>query len=360
MQQSISPADAARSDNPRWRQRPSGSNWGDFGPDDQRGRLNLITREKVLQGIAEVREGMTFCLSLPLDRPGGSVLNPRRHPPCNHPNERNGQPNINYQMGKDDGGLSTDVMSDDVMTLYSQYSSQWDGLAHVGSMFDADGDGISEPVYYNGYRAGEDVGPGAKTHAPDGEDKHGVPIARALGIEHMAAHGVQGRAVMIDLFAHVGRAYRPLGFDELQRIIEIDGVKIGRGDMVCLRTGFDDVILGMDKQPDADLLHHSCVGLDGRDERLLNWITESGLAVLISDNNAVEFEYKDALASRSSRIPLHEHCIFKNGIHLAELWWLSPLADWLRKHARNRFLLTAPPLRMPGAIGSPVTAVATV
>jgi hypothetical protein len=38
----------------RWKKRPPGSNWGDFGKDDQAGRLNLITPEKVLQGIAEV------------------------------------------------------------------------------------------------------------------------------------------------------------------------------------------------------------------------------------------------------------------------------------------------------------------
>ena len=66
---------------PRWQRRPEGSTWGDFGPDDQLGRLNLVTAEKVRQGVAEVREGRTFCLSLPLDYPGGSVLNPRRTPP---------------------------------------------------------------------------------------------------------------------------------------------------------------------------------------------------------------------------------------------------------------------------------------
>ena len=27
----------------RWKRRPEGSNWGDFGPDDQIGRLNLLT-----------------------------------------------------------------------------------------------------------------------------------------------------------------------------------------------------------------------------------------------------------------------------------------------------------------------------
>ena len=56
----------------RWKQRPPGSNWGEFGPDDQRGRMNYVTREKVLQGVAEVKEGISFCLSLPLDFPGGA------------------------------------------------------------------------------------------------------------------------------------------------------------------------------------------------------------------------------------------------------------------------------------------------
>jgi hypothetical protein len=57
---------------------------------------------------------------------------------------------------------------------------------------------------------------------------------------------------------------------------------------------------------------------------------------------------------------LHEHCLFKLGVPLGELWWLGDLARWLREHGRSRFLLTAPPLRLPGAVGSPVTPVATV
>ena len=54
-------------DNPRWKRRPAGSTWGDWGPDDQLGRLNLLTPDKVLKGVAEVREGKVFCLSIPLD-----------------------------------------------------------------------------------------------------------------------------------------------------------------------------------------------------------------------------------------------------------------------------------------------------
>jgi hypothetical protein len=59
-------------------------------------------------------------------------------------------------------------------------------------------------------------------------------------------------------------------------------------------------------------------------------------------------------------LPLHELCLFKLGIHLAELWYFRELAAWLKAHARTRFLLTAPPLDLPGAVGSPVTPLATV
>ncbi|RQQ45204.1 cyclase family protein, partial [Burkholderia stagnalis] len=67
---------------PRWNKRPPGSNWGDFGPDDQKGRLNWLTAEKVRQGVAEVRAGLSFSLSLPLDVPRGGGLNARRRPPA--------------------------------------------------------------------------------------------------------------------------------------------------------------------------------------------------------------------------------------------------------------------------------------
>ena len=40
----------------RWVNRPEGSTWGDFGPHDQRGRINLLTPAKLKQGIAEVKE----------------------------------------------------------------------------------------------------------------------------------------------------------------------------------------------------------------------------------------------------------------------------------------------------------------
>jgi len=82
---------------------------------------------------------------------------------------------------------------------------------------------------------------------------------------------------------------------------------------------------------------------------------------LIADNYGVEaVPSLPGAGDCHAGLPLHEHCLFKLGCNLGELWYLHELATWLRAHKRSRFLLTAPPLRLPGAVGSPATPVATV
>jgi hypothetical protein len=343
----------------RWVRRPEGSTWGEFGEDDQRGRLNLLTEERVRAAATEAKAGKSFCLSLPLDYPGGNKLNPRRLPPRKFATTRNGRINFNYEFRQDNPDW-TDIVSDDVVLMTLQYSTQWDSLAHVGSMFDADGDGKPEAVYYNGYRGGEHV-VGAPEN-PDAEPwaRYEGVNANALGVENMAETCVQGRGVMIDLHAHFGRAPKAVGYDDLMRVLDADKVGVEPGDMVCLHTGFADMLLEMKREPDEHLVHHSCPSLNGRDPRLLDWIRESKLSVLIADNYGVETVPSAPGTGSHATLPLHEHCLFKLGVNLGELWHLSSLAAWLRQNGRFRFFLTAPPLRLPGAVGSPATPVATV
>ena len=346
----------------RWKKRPQGSNWGDFGPDDQIGCLNYLSPEKVLQGVSEVREGISFCLSLPLDYPGGNALNANRHPPMLRPTLRRGKVNFNYLFSEIEPG-STDVLSDDLAILHLQYSTQWDGLAHAGSMFDADGDGVPEPVYYNGFCAKDYMS------APEHVEDAGVTpntvlrsssAANALGIEQMARTSVQSRGVMVNLKAHYGTERRLIGYDELMQSMEVDGVEVEPGDILCLHTGFAERVLEMNKTPDHDVLATFGSVLNGRDSRLLQWLTDSRIAAMAADNYAVEAFPGPRGGDCCAALPLHEHCLFKIGLHLGELWRLTPLADYLRRHQRNRFLLTAPPLNLPGAIASPLTPVATV
>jgi kynurenine formamidase len=334
----------------RWKQRPAGSNWGDFGADDELGSLNYITPARVLGAVAEVREGRTFCLSLPLDYPGGRVLAPHRHPPVLHSTERRGQRYFNYSFAQE-GPTFRDVGCDDAVTLCTQYSTQWDGFAHIGHAFDADADGVDELCYYNGFRAGE--------HIRSPEDRVGH-YAMPLGIDAFAARPIQGRGVLVNLEHHYGRGARLVSFADIAAVLEADAIAIEPGDIVCFHTGFADEILKMGGAPDASRVQQMCCALDGADEALLTWLSGRQVAAVVADNYAVERIAHAPDSGATAFVPLHYHCLFTRGIPLGELWYLTDLAHWLRSNGRNYFLLTAPPLRLPGAVGSPVTPVATV
>jgi len=345
----------------RWKQRPPGSTWGDWGEDDELGRINLLTPEKVLQGVREVEHGIAFSLSLPLDYPGGTALNQRRYPPILRPTEDlQHKPDTFYNVVARESiaPVLIDVWSDDMVTLWLQYSTQWDALAHQGAEFDADGDGVDEPVYYNGYRAGVDIiGP---REDAKGDGSGSVSFARHLGLEHMAAHGVQGRGVLVDLAHHLGSNWQPVNLRTLREIMAADHVVVEPGDMLLLHTGFATQVLNWGGDPDPVAIHATASYLDSHDPALLDWIAESRISALVADNYAVEGLVPNKDRSPHTLLPIHHLCLFKLGVPLGELWYLNDLAAWLREHDRSRFLLTAPPLRLPGTQGSPLTPVATV
>jgi len=343
----------------RWTRRPEGSNWGEFGPDDQIGRLNLITPERRRAAAAEVREGLAFCLSLPLDCPAVPI-NPTRRPPELSFTRRGEHAAFNLPYGKLYPGVK-DVVCDDIATLHLQYSTQWDALCHMGFLWDGQGNGEEEATYYNGFRANDDV-KGPVDHVQGGTQHEGPYGACRLGIETLAETGVQGRGVMVDLHAHFGLEAVGVGYDALMRVLDADGVTVELGDILCLRTGFDRALLARYADPAAPFEPRRHASLDGFDERLLQWIADSGIAALVADTEAVETlpDFANRRTAAGSGVPLHNLCLFRLGIPLGELFLLSDLADWLRANQRYRFLFTAPPLRLPRAAGSPVTGVGTV
>jgi len=327
----------------RWALRPEGSNWGDFGPDDRLGKMNLLTPARRRAGVAEVQEGIAFCLSLPLDLPASDGRGPRKPPRLRSP--------AWYHTPMDAmGGCSSELVCDDEVVLSLQYSTQWDAFAHYGRLFDADGDGTAEKVYYNGYRESDFIGP----------DQEGGPAALTLGIENFAATGAQGRGVLVDL-SRYGTERRWVGYDEFMRALGDQKVEVCPGDFLLINTGYGEELLKIGYRGDPQKLNLIGAVLDGSDARLLQWIADSDVVAVCSDNQAVEgFDMRTERKEHEPRLPLHDLCLFKLGIHLGEMWRLGELASWLRKHERNAFLLTAPPLRLPGAVGSPVTPIATV
>jgi kynurenine formamidase len=245
-----------------------------------------------------------------------------------------------------------DIGNDDAVRLCTQYSTQWDGLCHIGSRFDADNDGIEEIVYYNGFRAEDLISSG-----DDGNSR-----ALALGVENMAVAALQGRGVLVNLHRVYGEQKVLIDYEQMMSVIDSQQIAIEPGDILCLYTGFGDLLLAMKRCPDVGRLRSSFADIDGRDERLLRWITDSNLAAICSDTQAIEIhpENDRRREGGGSLLPLHQHCLFRLGIPLGELWYFQEIAEWLATHNRTSFLLTAPPLRLPGAVGSPVTPIGTV
>jgi len=330
----------------RWLKRPEGSNWGAFGEDDQIGRMNLVSPERRRQAIAEAREGHAFLLGLPLDYPKGQIFVGRNAPRLEATTAADGRVMYDWTVS----GGRTDVVNDDRVVMDLQYSSQWDGLSHYGAAFDADDDGVAEHVFYNGYRA--------DTHFQQPGD--GIaPAALALGIENLARTCVQGRGVLVDVRQFGVGPGALVGYDALMAAIQAQGATVAEGDFLCLYTGYADLLLRDGAEVDRAALA-ACPGLDGSDRALLEWIDRSGLVAICADNPMVEKVDGVQSCKGAPMLPLHEHCLVKLGIHLGELWWFGGIALWLAANRRAHFLLTAPPLNLPGAVGSPATPVGTV
>ena len=173
---------------------------------------------------------------------------------------------------------------------------------------------------------------------------------------------MQGRGVLIDLEAHFGRTGHIVSYDELERVMRYDNVAVEPGDFVLFRTGFAEMLLEMNKQPDREkLMAGTSRPRRPRSEAAAmghgKWRRGADLRQLRSRNS---MPARPCLDDVCATLPLHAHCLFKLGCYLGEMFYLTELADWLRANNRSRFLFTGPPLRLPGAVGSPATPVATV
>src|SRR5690606_40160886 len=83
----------------------------------------------------------------------------------------------------------------------------------------------------------------------------GESCAAALGIENFAVKAIQGRGVLVDLYAHYGEERRLVGYADLRRVMDADGVTVETGDMLLLRTGFAEIIVSMNRHPDMNRLN---------------------------------------------------------------------------------------------------------
>ncbi len=298
-------------------------NWGRWGDDDVLGTLNHIDDGKRREAAGLVRRGATFSLSQSFGHDGPQRSGTKRPNPI-HTMTATGA-------GARDAGRRHGMAgADDVIFMALQASTQWDGLGHI----------FDHGRAYNGREAAEVV-----TDAGD----------QVTGIEHVAQHMVT-RGVLLD----VGRALGadgelPDGFAigeaELEATIEAQGpsARVGRGDAVLVRTG---KYARARREGWGDYAGGAAPGMSFFSAE---WLHGREIAALATDTWGMEVVPTDL---EGAGLPLHQVVIPNMGLLVGEIWDLETLAEDCAADGSYEFLLTAPPLKVTGAVGAPVHPIA--
>ena len=302
------------------------NNWGRWGDDDQRGTQNLIGAEQRLQAATAIQSGKIFSLALPIDADGPRFYT---RPAPLHWFLMSGSDQVTgtpYSVA--DPGFQ---WNDDMFQMPLQGSTQWDGFGHV----------MYQDTMYNGYWAGNVTAFGG---------------AGVLGIENHRESFV-GRAVVMDVARSEGHDVLPQGTvvdrQMLERCAESQGVEMASGDMVLLRTGY---LALWDPQfnPDEQMAYFS--SSPGLGVSAVEWCADNDVSAVAADTIAVEvFQPEDPEARR---YPVHVGTLVDLGLPLGEFWVLDELAADCADDGRYECMLVAPPLNIPGAVGSPLNPIA--
>lgn len=296
------------------------SNWGRWGPEDQRGTLNYITPDKVRAAASLVRGGKALSLQLPMDENGPQTGAYGRFNPT-HQMVATGTDHIAGTQGYANDKLGFGF-ADDSMFFFLQGGSQWDALAHIfrnGKMF-------------NGFSAAEVTSRGA---ARGGVENMPTVVSRGVLLDLPRVKGVESLGV--------GYAITPTDLDEA---CSAHGIRVEPGDVLLIRTG--DLGARRDK-PGWD-------GYSGGDSPGLSlltapWLHEKQVAAIATDTWGAEVRPNELPEVFQ---PLHLILIVSMGLLVGEIWDLDPLAVDCAEDGRYEFLFVGPPLVVPGAVGSPV------
>ncbi len=97
------------------------------------------------------------------------------------------------------------------------------------------------------------------------------------------------------------------------------------------------------------------MGSPGVNWEVAEWLHSRNAAAIASDNIAVEVGGMDV---EGVILPMHLLCIRDMGMMLGEMWNLEALSRDCAEDGAYEFQLVAPPLRVTGAVGSPINPLA--
>jgi kynurenine formamidase len=292
-------------------------NWGKWGKDDQLGTLNYITPEKIIQAARLVRAGRVISLALPYDSAGPQTgawgrVNPVHTFVLTGTDAAAGVQPFPHGIGA----------ADDAVTMFLQCGTQWDALAHI----------FDYGKMWNGQDAARVSARGAEVN----------------GIEKMAEK-IVSRGVLLDIARFKGLEALAPGYpiteQDLTGCAAAEEVKIGRGDIVLVRTGQ----LGYCKKNGWGTF--AAGDAPGLSFSTADWLYRTEIAGVASDTWGLEVrpnELPDAFQ------PLHQVMIPNIGLLVGEIFDLEKIAADCAADKVYEFMFVAPPLPITGAVGSPI------
>ncbi|KAF7341161.1 putative cyclase [Mycena venus] len=243
---------------------PTKAAWGVWGESDELGSLNHIRNETILAAKSEIQLGRAFNLNLELSMPDPPLNTNRR--PLIHAI----QPFPGYQ--------------DDVITLNTQISTQFDGLRHFPYSTNQSRDTYQ---FYNDLITFDDI------MAPGGSS--------TLGVQNAAQKGIAGRGILLDwarwmdsknatFDAFNSTVISPAELDAVAKWQGLDPASFAKpGDFLIVRTGFTQQYLALSAHEQGVLPYgdDTFIGMEASDE-MLRWLWDKKLALVGGDNPAFE------------------------------------------------------------------------
>lgn len=293
--------------------------WGRWGSEDDLGSLNHVTAEHVVAAAGLIQTGRTFSLALPLDSDG----------PMTGAYGRNNAQHLmmadggDHLFGAQDEMPSTLRYTDDIVTMPLQCGTQWDAFAHI--FFDG--------TSYNG------AGPESVTSA--GAARNSITAMKARCV---------GRGVLLDVARAKGLDWLEPGYGitdtDLAETGEKQGITVGRGDFVLVRTGAISY-----RRAEGNWGDYAGGDAPGMHATSADFLCPREVAAVATDTWGFDVQPNEIDGVWQ---PLHILLLVNAGVLIGEMWDLDALAEDCAQDGRYEFFLAAQPLTITGSVGSPL------
>jgi kynurenine formamidase len=288
-----------------------------YGPEDEIGRLNLITSESRTRILGRVDGSQYYDLSVEyfMGMPTWVAA---------------GDPHYQIWMSHTPSGTIIDNLpgqtreineqisySGDVFEMYSHCGTHIDTLNHWGYRGEI----------WNHFNARDHLG--SRHWTKCGPDKMPPIIARGVLLD---VAGTKGVAMLPDSY--------PITPEDLEATVKRQGIRLEEGDVVAVRTGRMTVW----NDPQRFLTNGPGINV-----RAAQWLVEGHGAMIVGADQAT-VEYMPSTDVPGHYLPVHLYLLAEMGVPMLEIMWLEELA----RDRVYEFAFFGAPLRLRGSTGSPL------